>query len=150
VELRSWGIAVRVDHYYAQPMMTWQEALEIVVSRTGHNAFQKKCDEGHPHHISWRAEMIRMASGEPRPRAPGPSLMTQLGTAARAGMGVASAVAHRQPVLVSDAEYERRLTICRACPEYMPDAIKCRKCGCFLQLKARLATEDGQCPEDKW
>jgi hypothetical protein len=43
---------------------------------------------------------------------------------------------------VDDAEYERRLVICRACPLFDPETVVCRHpdCGCLLERKARWAS----------
>lgn len=47
---------------------------------------------------------------------------------------------------VSPEEYERRLNICRQCEFF--DRMTCRRCGCFLAVKAHWASES--CPEEKW
>ena len=49
------------------------------------------------------------------------------------------------PLLVSQAELDRRLAICQPCPNWTGS--RCTACGCFGQLKARLESETGQCPE---
>ncbi len=45
-----------------------------------------------------------------------------------------------------------RMAACTECPHFlMPDGAlgaRCAVCGCFLQAKAALITED--CPEGKW
>jgi hypothetical protein len=45
-----------------------------------------------------------------------------------------------------------RMASCTECPHFlMPDGAlgaRCAVCGCFLQAKAALITED--CPEGKW
>lgn len=43
-------------------------------------------------------------------------------------------------------EVDRRLDICFKC-EFFKDG-RCTICGCFMALKAKLAT--GQCPKGKW
>jgi hypothetical protein len=43
-------------------------------------------------------------------------------------------------------EIDRRLEICNLC-EFFKDG-RCTICGCFMALKARLAT--GKCPKGKW
>jgi len=40
----------------------------------------------------------------------------------------------------------KRLDICKTCPLFENN--RCRKCGCFLQAKARIKNE--KCPEGKW
>ena len=47
-----------------------------------------------------------------------------------------------------DALYESRLAICRACPNLL--AATCRKCGCYVEIRA--ARKDAHCPltHRKW
>ncbi|MGE5608238.1 MAG: DUF6171 family protein [Bacillota bacterium] len=49
----------------------------------------------------------------------------------------------REIATVDDAEYERRLTICRACDQF-EYGTTCRHCGCLVQVRAKLA--DQTCP----
>ena len=46
--------------------MDWQEALEIVVGRTGREFYRVACSEDRRDHLAWRAEMIRQATGQPQ------------------------------------------------------------------------------------
>jgi hypothetical protein len=48
--------------------MTWQESLEIMVSRTGHERYRELCAEEWPDHAAWRDLVIRQAQ-EPLPPA---------------------------------------------------------------------------------
>lgn len=77
-----------------------------------------------------------------------PSLAAQARNAASAAGQVVAAALTGQAVIVDRAERERRLAICAACPEFDPARSRCRRCGCFAQLKARVAT--GGCPLAKW
>jgi ribosomal protein L32 len=45
-------------------------------------------------------------------------------------------------------EYIERLSICKNCKQF--DVIKwsCKKCGCYLDKKAKMSTE--KCPDNKW
>jgi hypothetical protein len=47
---------------------------------------------------------------------------------------------------LSAKEYLRRLNTCEDCEHYT--GVRCRVCGCFAQIKARLPHE--QCPLEKW
>jgi len=47
---------------------------------------------------------------------------------------------------VTKEEYQRRLEVCDACDERREN--RCRKCGCYLTLKARGRAF--RCPLDKW
>lgn len=44
--------------------------------------------------------------------------------------------------------FETRMAICRACPELWKHTEQCKKCGCFMNAKARL--ENAKCPIGKW
>lgn len=48
--------------------------------------------------------------------------------------------------LVSEAEFERRYSICREC-EKLEYGSTCMLCGCVVQVRARL--ENGKCPYPK-
>ncbi len=52
----------------------------------------------------------------------------------------------RQPLLVSEEIKKERLKICHSCENYLDGG--CTKCGCYLELKAKTATE--KCPVGKW
>jgi hypothetical protein len=41
-----------------------------------------------------------------------------------------------------------RLSICNSCPELFKPTWSCKKCGCFMKVKARL--ESSECPIGKW
>jgi tetratricopeptide (TPR) repeat protein len=47
---------------------------------------------------------------------------------------------------VSPATRQQRLQICATCPHHT--GLRCRVCGCFTNLKARLPHE--RCPREKW
>jgi hypothetical protein len=51
---------------------------------------------------------------------------------------------------VSDEVYERRISMCRACPSLDAEHMMCREfdCGCWVERKARWASEE--CPLQKW
>jgi hypothetical protein len=54
--------------------------------------------------------------------------------------------------LTDEETLEKRMAICKACPEWDKDGMggtgRCRKCGCSTQAKLRMASE--KCPIDKW
>ena len=50
--------------------------------------------------------------------------------------------------ICSEEEYSARLNICQACPHLIADKMRCGKCGCKLQFKARMET--ARCPIQKW
>jgi len=45
-------------------------------------------------------------------------------------------------------ESNRRLDICRQCPELIKITNQCKKCGCFMSVKTML--ESARCPLGKW
>ena len=45
-------------------------------------------------------------------------------------------------------EYINRLTICKNCCLFDNVKWTCKKCGCYLEKKAKMNTEN--CPDDKW
>lgn len=81
---------------------------------------------------------------EPAP-AEYPSLAKMAGHLAGAVGRAAVAAVKGQAVTVPREEFERRMSICRACPEWDADRSRCRRCGC-TQGKQHLARE--QCPLD--
>lgn len=78
-----------------------------------------------------------------------PSLTNKATSLAGAAFRVSRAAISGEKVSTSSSEIERRLSICRACEFFKESpAMRCLKCGCFLNLKARLETE--HCPINKW
>lgn len=53
-------------------------------------------------------------------------------------------------MLITKERLTKRLNICAVCPMLRAGLLgpRCAKCGCFVKLKARLATES--CPAGKW
>tara|TARA_R110002051_G_scaffold7882_1_gene34449 strand:+ start:788 stop:1054 length:267 start_codon:yes stop_codon:yes gene_type:complete len=49
---------------------------------------------------------------------------------------------------VTPEEYATRLDTCNGCEFLKKSAMRCGKCGCLLEHKAKWKTSD--CPEDKW
>lgn len=43
---------------------------------------------------------------------------------------------------------EQRLAMCKACPEFIRFTHQCKKCGCLMDAKTKLA--DATCPIGKW
>jgi hypothetical protein len=41
-----------------------------------------------------------------------------------------------------------RYEICKACPQLIKLTKQCKKCGCFMNLKVKLAP--AECPRGKW
>lgn len=49
---------------------------------------------------------------------------------------------------VSEEDAKTRLDICKACPRLIKATNQCKECGCFMNLKTKLA--DASCPLHKW
>ena len=45
-------------------------------------------------------------------------------------------------------EIEKALEICKVCPHFIIDKIRCSRCGCRMDVKIRLASL--HCPIGKW
>lgn len=50
--------------------------------------------------------------------------------------------------LATDEVAADRLSICNACPELIKLTHQCKKCGCIMNLKVKLA--EAECPLGKW
>lgn len=66
-----------------------------------------------------------------------------------AGIAVKNAVAYaveNGEIALEEEKVKKRLDVCLSCP--FLNGNRCRACGCFIELKAALASED--CPKKKW
>lgn len=59
----------------------------------------------------------------------------------------------REPVIVTESVHDARVGACSGCPHCYkpsPDSLdwQCRKCTCFVEIKAWADTE--RCPEKRW
>ena len=48
----------------------------------------------------------------------------------------------------SEEKAEERYSICKSCPELIKLTKQCKKCGCFMAAKTKLAL--AACPIGKW
>jgi hypothetical protein len=48
----------------------------------------------------------------------------------------------------SEKDYKERLLTCDACPHLMRNMMRCGKCGCLVEHKAKWKTTT--CPDSKW
>lgn len=51
-------------------------------------------------------------------------------------------------IFVTEEEKERRLSICKKCPEYHEEQMRCKNCGCFLENKVTFTAS--KCPLSHW
>ena len=79
-----------------------------------------------------------------------PSLFQQAVNLTHAAGSVIASAVRGVPLGVPQEEQDRRLAICHACDKFDPKQGRCRLCGCFANLKARIASE--HCPDEppKW
>lgn len=49
---------------------------------------------------------------------------------------------------VDSSVRETRLSLCKSCPELIQLTSTCKKCGCFMTAKVKLAK--ASCPLEKW
>ena len=49
---------------------------------------------------------------------------------------------------VSEVRYKERLNTCKRCPDLIKSTMRCGKCGCLVEHKAKWKTT--KCPADKW
>jgi len=45
-------------------------------------------------------------------------------------------------------QFEKRIKICKTCPNYIHFTGQCKKCWCFMSIKAKL--KNSKCPISKW
>ena len=50
--------------------------------------------------------------------------------------------------LLENNKIEERKKICSLCPYLYKPTFTCKKCGCFMKIKTKLA--NAKCPEGKW
>jgi hypothetical protein len=51
-------------------------------------------------------------------------------------------------LLLTDDEYDERMSICGECSQFNKDSKRCYMCGCFMQHKAKFRASE--CPLSKW
>jgi hypothetical protein len=128
--------------------MSWQDAMEVVITRTKNERYRILTADDHPMATEYRRIVLEMAGQDPKdyPELDFPSIMKQAKNVAEAiGRATTHAIAAGSISAVwvgSEVLGERRGT-CRACPYLRED--RCVLCGCFYEQKIRLATEE--CPD---
>ena len=51
-------------------------------------------------------------------------------------------------VYIDEKKFESRMDICNSCPELIKATKQCKKCGCFMAIKTKMA--HASCPLGKW
>jgi hypothetical protein len=78
-----------------------------------------------------------------------PNAVVVATNALKAASKVVTRVAKRKKFVVSPEVLEERLASCYTCKTHFRDSDKvCTECGCFVHVKAQLATEE--CPIKRW
>jgi hypothetical protein len=50
--------------------------------------------------------------------------------------------------ITNKLKIEERMSICRACPEFISLTTQCKQCGCIMKAKTTL--KNAECPIGKW
>jgi hypothetical protein len=125
--------------------MEWFEAVDVMVTRTGHERFRWLCSEENPdegQRDGYRYQVVAMATGTP-PEPPG--LFRKAVNLARATAEHVAAGLHR----LSDEDSQARLNICFHCEMFRGRS--CAICGCNMVEKVYWAEQ--RCPHpdgDRW
>jgi len=51
-------------------------------------------------------------------------------------------------ILASEEVHNTRIEICNSCDQLIDTTRRCKKCGCFIDAKTKLAKSN--CPDGKW
>jgi hypothetical protein len=119
-------------------------AGRCAASWTGHDAFCRWAASGDDRR---RARIVELSADPPAAAAYPPPATQARNLAGAVGRAVIAA-ARGEAVRVDEAEYARRLEVCRGCSNFDAARNRCRRCGCRTAAKLRLARE--ACPEGKW
>lgn len=77
-----------------------------------------------------------------------PSLVQEAMNLAKSVATVVKDAAQGKAVTVSEEELQRRYSICEKCDLFDADKKRCRKCGCWMDMKSKLASME--CEIGKW
>lgn len=106
-----------------------------------------------PEQVESLRKAIQPSQEDTQASSPPPTITKKVVNVAKAGGRIVSAVVRRQPIMVSEEEKDRRLSICRQCDLWSEGGNiglgECKHplCGC-TRFKHGLATE--RCPAGKW
>lgn len=88
---------------------------------------------------------IKMGDNVARPTPPSfPSVFQMAGNLMQSIATHITTGAHNVP----DVVYYQRMEICEGCEFYDEETVRCKDCGCYLNIKARWASME--CPQKKW
>ena len=63
-------------------------------------------------------------------------------------LNATKALTKGEKIRSSKGEAAERMKICAGCEHYIKEENRCNLCGCFLNVKTKVATE--RCPVGKW
>jgi len=92
-------------------------------------------------------QLTEQAFAQLRSRYAQPPLGSQLLSLAGAVVAECGAAIAGEP-FVTEQQKSIRLSICEACEFFTPHNRRCSRCGCWMDSKAGLRSQD--CPESKW
>lgn len=75
-------------------------------------------------------------------------LAKKIKLALESAKAISKNIASGADLRVTDKVFNARMDVCRACPKFNANMARCDECGCFLQVKAKLAGM--LCPLDSW
>lgn len=125
--------------------MTWQEALEIVVARTGHARYRELTSADFPDEFGrneYRRMVTEMAVNAPVTPTSYPPVATMIGSLWREML----AFVRSGGQLASKEERARRRAICEVCSFWNAAARRCTQCGCKGDIKVYSLV--AKCPDD--
>lgn len=57
-------------------------------------------------------------------------------------------ILEKERIIQDQSIIDKRMEICRACPEFLKLTNRCNKCGCVMPLKTKI--RQAECPIGKW
>jgi hypothetical protein len=120
------------------PVMTWQNAMQVVVARTRHERYRWLCSDENPDVASrdgYRRLVIKMAGGDP---ASVPPVHVQAVNLWRSIKAFAKSGGKLAPKSVRAA----RQATCNVCPHWT--GFRCGRCGC---TGLKLYSAAAECPD---
>ncbi len=119
--------------------MTLEDALQIVIERTGVERYRYLCLEqpDEAERLVWSDWIIAQAQNKPSFARKAVTLFDTLKTWIKSGAPIADRT-----------ERARRRSICEHCPRFDAEMKRCTVCGCSTSIKPWLRT--ATCPEGRW
>jgi hypothetical protein len=137
--------------------ITWEEALEKVIAKTGHEAYRKLCSSDNPdvkQRDIYRKRIIEKATGikesiikkKTSKKIEYPPIYKQVMSFGKTVLDFAASGFE----MSSEEETKRRYSICETCEWFAKNDRRCTKCGCSAALKTRILSSHCPLPDPKW